>query len=414
MTLLKNKDFLLLWLTSLVSTFCLSISWVSESWYAINVLHREKEYGYILVCAMLPRLLFMFVGGVIADNFSRKLTISTSLAIRAGLLGALGALMASGHAGFGILMLFAFLYGILDAYYWPSRDAILIDVVPSADLPRANSWMLVTAQAGMILGPAAGGMLAATLSFPAIFFLLAGALAVAILLFWCLFRAALPARPDAGTETGSRARPGWQPQRFKAELLEGIRYVRGHAQLSVLMLVFAVANVLYMGPFQQSIPLLASKQLGGSATAFGNLWAAFGVGMCGGGIVMSIVAPVRARFRLVLYTLCVQSLLLSSLAFIHDLGTGIAVMGLIGLCVALHNVPTTGMLQTYTAKDKLGRVMGFNDTITMGMVPLSYLLVSGLLVLGIAYQAIVIVAGLAMFGFCLYALGRYPVIRTTD
>ena len=410
MTLLKNKDFLLLWLTSLVSTFCLSISWVSESWYAINVLQREKEYGYILVCAMLPRLLFMFVGGVIADNFSRKHTISTSLAIRAALLGVLGALMAAGQAGFGILMLFAFLYGILDAYYWPSRDAILIDVVPADDLPRANSWMLVTAQAGMILGPAAGGMLAATLSFPAIFFLLSAALAVAILLFWCLFRAAVPAPGDP--ETGGRRR--WQPERFKAELLEGLRYVRGHAQLSVLMLVFAVANVLYMGPFQQSIPLLASRQLGGSATAFGNLWAAFGVGMCAGGILMSIVAPARARFRLVLYTLCVQSLLLSSLAFIHDLGTGIAVMGLIGLCVALHNVPTTGMLQTYTARDKLGRVMGFNDTITMGMVPLSYLLVSGLLVLGIAYQAIVIVAGLAMFGFCLYALGRYPVIRTTD
>lgn len=406
MNLLKNKDFLLLWLTSLVSTFCLSISWVSESWYAINVLQREKEYGYILVCAMLPRLLFMFVGGVIADNFSRKHTISTSLAIRAALLGVLGALMAASEASFVVLMAFAFLYGILDAYYWPSRDAILIDVVPADDLPRANSWMLVTAQAGMILGPAAGGMLAASLSFPAIFYLLAGALAVAILLFWCVFRAAVPARRDG--------RAGWQPARFKAELMEGVRYVRGHAQLSVLMLVFAVANVLYMGPFQQSVPLLASKQLGGSATAFGNLWAAFGVGMCGGGILMSIVAPVRARFRVVLYTLCVQSLLLSALAFIHDLRTGIVVMCLIGLCVALHNVPTTGMLQTYTAKDKLGRVMGFNDTITMGMVPLSYLLVSGLLVLGIAYQAIVIVAGLSMFAFCLFALGRYPVIRSTD
>lgn len=406
MNLLKNKNFLMLWLTSLVSTFCLSISWVSESWYAINVLHREKEYGYILVCAMLPRLLFMFVGGVIADNFSRKHTISTSLGIRAILLGVLGALMASGQASFGVLMGFAFLYGILDAYYWPSRDAILIDVVPADDLPQANSWMLLTAQAGLILGPAAGGVLAANLSFSAIFYLLSGALAVSILLFWCLFRAALPQRTDVA--------PGWNPSRFRAELLEGIQYVRGHAQLSVLMLVFAVANVLYMGPFQQSVPLLASKQLGGSATAFGNLWAAFGVGMCGGGMLMSIIAPVRARFRMVLYVLSAQSLLLSSLAFIHDVATGMAVMALIGLCVALHNVPTTGMLQTYTAKDKLGRVMGFNDTITMGMVPLSYLLVSGLLVLGIAYQAIVIVAGLTMFVFCLYALGRYPVIRTTD
>jgi DHA3 family macrolide efflux protein-like MFS transporter len=405
--LLKNKNFMLLWMTSIVSTFCLQISWISESWFAINALHREREYGYILISAMLPRLMFMFVGGVIADNFSRKYVISSSLALRALLLLGLGLLMSSQLASFAVLIVLAFLYGIIDAYYWPSRDAILTDAVARDDLTRANSWMLVTSQAGMIIGPAAGGILAANISFSAIFYLLGGILGLSILLFFFAFDA-------ASTVAVTRKRTGLQLTKFRDELTEGIRYVKGHPQLSVLMLVFAVANVLYMGPFQQSIPLLAKTQLSGGAAVFGNLWASFGIGMCAGGIIMSIVAPIRKRFQIVVYTLVVQSLLLSGLALIHSLLSGIVVMFLIGICVAFNNVPTTGMLQTYTDKEKLGRVMGFNDTLTMGLVPLSYLLVSGLFMLGINHQPVLIVAGILMFAFCAFALKRYPVILATD
>lgn len=405
MALLKNRRFLMLWFATLVSTFCLSISWVVESWYAIKVLQRESEYGYILVAAMLPRLVFMAFGGVLADRFSRKHVISLSLMVRAALLGLLGLAMQAGAASFAVLVVFAFFYGALDAFYWPSRDAILSDVVPHEHLPQANAWMLATSQFGMILGPALGGVMAAQLDYSVIFYTLAATLCLAITLFYVRFQ--MDPLPEAA---GVRS----QPPGFMDEFMEGLRYVRRHQQLSVLMLIFAVANVLYMGPFQQSVPLLANHQMGGGATAFGTLWSAFGIGMCGGSLLMSVFAPKRRRFSVVVYVLCVQSLLLSSLAFVHHMVGGIAVMTLIGLCVAFNNVPTTGMLQTYSAREKLGRVMGLNDTLTMGLVPVSYLMVSALLMLGIGHQAILVVAGLAMFSFCLFSLWRFPVIARTD
>jgi hypothetical protein len=87
---------------------------------------------------------------------------------------------------------------------------------------------------------------------------------------------------------------------------------------------------------------------------------------------------------------------------------------LIGLVIAIHNVPMMGILQGYSAEEKIGRVMGCNDTMTFGLVPLSYLGVAMLLGSGASYRLILALAGTGMLLFCLFAMTRYPVIRVTD
>ncbi len=110
------------------------MSWLTETWYAVNTLHKESEYGYILVFGMLPRILFMLVGGVVADNYSKKHVIASSLCLRAFLLTILGILMVTKVVNFTTIIAFTFFYGLIDAYYWPSRDAILVEIVERDDL----------------------------------------------------------------------------------------------------------------------------------------------------------------------------------------------------------------------------------------------------------------------------------------
>jgi MFS family permease len=323
----------------------------------------------------------------------------------------LATLIALEWAGFAVILLVAFLYGVIDAYYWPSRDAILIDILPAADLPRANSIMLTTAQIGWIAGPALGGFLVGIFSLSAVLFALALILLAMAMLFVHLLRryADTPARASS---VGGRSHCE-KAALFIQDLKLGLSYVWHHPQFSVLMLLFAVANILFMGPMQQSVPLIA-KELSGSAGAFGTMWASWGAGMATGGVAMSILAPQHGRFLIVVGMVLIESVLLAALAFLHSLLVVYVVMFAIGVCIACNNIPTMTMLQVYSDKDKVGRVMGLNDTISLGLTPLSYVAVSALLLAGVGHRAILTVAGVAMFFFGIFMLARYPVIRRTD
>lgn len=398
---LRQPRFLALWFTTLLSVFSLSVAWVTESWYAIKVLGRESDYGYILIAATVPRLIFMLAGGVLADRVAKSRLLTFSLSFRALLIALLGWLMLQDAASFGLLLAFAFCYGLLDACYWPARDALLPELVPEADLPQANSLLLVTSQLGMILGPVLAGGLLLLLPYGAVL-LWQGVilLAAALLCYWQLGRRQMDAEIHAG------ARPS-----FRHELLEGLAYIRHHPQLSLLLLVFAFANVLFMGPLQQSIPLIVTRELGGDSHSYTTLLSGFGVGMTLGGLLMLRFAPRRHKFLFVMVMLMLESVLLALLAYTPGLWFVAANVVLIGICIACNNVPTMSMLQSYSERDKLGRVMGLNDTLSHGLTPLSYVIVTGLLALQVPHQAILLVAGGLMLLLCVAMLWRYPQIR---
>ena len=89
--------------------------------------------------------------------------LTGSLFTRAALMIAVALLLANGSLGLSTLACFAFVYGALDAFFWPARDALLPLVVRPEQLARANSIMLTTNQIGLVLGPVLGGALIAAM-----------------------------------------------------------------------------------------------------------------------------------------------------------------------------------------------------------------------------------------------------------
>ena len=68
----------------------------------------------------------------------------------------------------------------------------------------------------------------------------------------------------------------------------------------LLLLVFAFANVLFMGPLQQSIPLIVTRELGGDSQSYSSLLSGFGAGMTLGGLLMLRFAPRQQKFLFVM------------------------------------------------------------------------------------------------------------------
>ena len=407
--LFKSRNFLGLWLLSVVSTATFSIASMTETLYAINVLHKESEFGLVLICGSLPRILFMMIGGVLADNLEKVHVVFLSFAARGLLLLGMAALIVTGHFSFGMVLGLALLYGLMDAIYLPAREAFLYQIIEEQYVSQGISALITTGQICSVISPAIAGLLLLHFDYAEIF------VAIGVLLMMAGASMYTFERDRTVGNTGARRLLGGGGLRYLvSELKDGLSYIRHHPQFSVLMPLFAIANMLSAGPLQQSVPLLASSELAGNTAAYGTLWSCFAAGSAVGGIWISTRRQINRKFLFIVYMLLAESLLLAGLALATNVIAGVAVMFLIGFCISLNNLPVNYMLQAYADKDRIGRLLGVHDTLTVGLAPVSYLLVLGLLMLGVHYKVILVFAGVSMFLFCLTMMKRFPIIRTTE
>jgi hypothetical protein len=72
------------------------------------------------------------------------------------------------------------------------------------------------------------------------------------------------------------------------------------------------------------------------------------------------------------------------------------------------------LIQQYTEPDKIGRVMSLNSMASMGLAPVSYALVTGLLSMQVPIGWIMPLFGLSMSALMLWLVLSLPVIRTVD
>ena len=338
--LFRNRNFLLVWCSSILGNLALAVATLSETWFVVKTLDAKAQLGYVMIAGSVPRIALMAFGGVLADRMLRSRIIQISLCTRVLLMLVLVALLWAGHLNIWTMTAFAFLYGGLDAFFWPARDALLPSIVPDSDLPRANSIMLTTNQIGLVFGPVLGGALLALLNYEWVF------IATAILLASgtaCMVMVKEPPMLRNG------------PARHVLhELAEGLRYALSSPVLSALMIIYAIANLLFMGPLALGVPIVASDNLHGNASVLSFLQSGFAAGMVTGGILLTIFPPKRKRLLMIALVIVVEGALIGSLSHVDWLPLAIGIQFLTGLGVVSNNVPMMSLIQQYTDRSKIG------------------------------------------------------------
>ncbi|WP_373976355.1 MFS transporter [Chitinibacter sp. SCUT-21] len=399
--LLRNRNFILLWLASIVGNFALAVAMLAETWYVVKTLGAKEQLGLVMIAGSVPRIALMAVGGVLADRMKRSKIILVSLGARVLMLFGLVGLLAINRLDIWALTAFAFLYGALDAFFWPARDALIPAIVPEQDLTRANSIMLTTNQVGLVFGPVLGGVLLAMMSYEMIFSLTGGMLALATA---CI---ALINEPFVKKvrEVGST---------MLIELKEGVQYAIKTPVLRALMLIYAAANLLFMGPLALGIPIIVTENLNGEPATLSFLQSAFAAGMVIGGILLTMYPPTKKRLLMITIIIGLEGVFLSLLAHTHWVWVAVGLQALIGLGVAGNNVPMMSLIQQYSDKDKLGRVMSLNSMASMGLTPISYAMVTGLLSIHLSMAWIMPIFGLTMAALMLLLTLKMPIVREAN
>lgn len=401
LVLFRNRDFALAWTSTIIENIALAMTLLAQAWYIVDTLHQKAQLGWVMVAATVPRVGLMAVGGVLADRHSKTRILSVTFWLRM-LVMILGAfLFWRGWMTVPALIIFAALFGITDAFFWPARDALLPSIVPPDKLTQANSIMQATSQLGLMLGPAIGGIFLTLLPLHQIFGVIAVMMAVGALL---IRRIGEP-----------RSAHGLHRHRhLLAELKEGVRYVTAHPVLRSLMLIYVVANLLFMGPIGLGIPIVASEHLTDGAKGLSFMQSAFAAGMGTGFLTMMAFPPSARRLMMIIGVISLEGMLLALLGHVYLLPVAVVLQFTMGFCIACNNVPMLSLIQQYAERGKMGRVMSLNSVSSMGLSPVSYAMVSALLSGGMSIGLILPLFGLTMTAIMILMACLSPTIRSTD
>ena len=83
----RDRNFLSLIFGTLFSVIGDGSYFIVLGWFVLSVTGSEFALGTTLTFASIPRIVFMLLGGVVADRIDRKLILVTSLLARALILG---------------------------------------------------------------------------------------------------------------------------------------------------------------------------------------------------------------------------------------------------------------------------------------------------------------------------------------
>ena len=230
---LRHRDFRLLFAGQMISFFGNMMTTVALPYQAFTLTHSTLAVGLFGVVQFVPLLLLAFVGGALADAFDRRRLVQLTDLSLTGLSGALVLNALLPHPQLWLLYVIAALAAGLDALQRPSLNALVPRLVERDELAAAGALSSLRKTFGSILGPAAAGLLIASVGLPSTYGIDAATFVASLLTLRLMH--AVPPPPDA-------ERPSLQ------RMLEGLRYARSRPILLGTYLVDIVAMFFSM-PF---------------------------------------------------------------------------------------------------------------------------------------------------------------------
>jgi predicted MFS family arabinose efflux permease len=310
----------------------------------------------VLACQALPQLVFVLLGGVIADRLPRARLMVTADAVGAAAYAGLAALVLSGHAPLTALCALAVVAGTATALFSPAMDGLVPLVVPPDRLQRANGLLRVCTNTSLLLGLSLSGVVVAWLG--------AGwALAVNAASF--VVSAVLTARLRVSARRRAKASSGWE------DLKEGWREFTSRQWLWVVVAHSAVVVAGLNATIGVLGPLVAQEHLGG-ARAWSLIVAAQALGtVAGAGLAVRV--RVERPVRLAVLATFPAALPIALLAASAPPWATAAAMCCSGVTTAVGAVLWSTALQREIPEEALSRVSSYGWFGALGFAPLGLL-----------------------------------------
>ena len=366
------RDFRLLWLGEGVSLLGDQFYFVALTWLTLQVSGSALALATVLMVATVPRAALMLLGGAVTDRYSPRRVMLLSNAIRAVLVAALTALILGKAIHIWELYPFAFVFGIIDAVFYPAANAIVPLLVDEGRLAAGTALTLANYQTTGLIGPTRAGLViarlgtgpgtAAAFAFDAVSFAFAATMLA-------LIHGGIRSTPSSG-ETGPTKDQGVSS--LLRSIAEGLRYAAKDPVIRSLLIIVAAVDFASGGLFNVGIASLAHVRFAGSAVAFGAMLSASGAGSLLGVVLGGSLPRLPRRGLIAVGVVTGFGIGYALLGFVPTLSIALVVIAVMGFGSGLSNVVMLPWLQLRTAPEMMGRVVSLFTFASVALSPLSY------------------------------------------
>ncbi|ALO06887.1 putative transporter [Streptomyces venezuelae] len=350
-----GRNYVLLTAATVVTNLGAHGALIATTWAVFESGGSAGDVGLVAMARFLPLVLFLLIGGAVADRIPRHRVMVAANALNCVSQAVFAVLVLSGGAQIWQMMLLTALCGTGQAFFNPAAEGMLLTSVTGEQAGRAFAVYRMAMHGAGIGGAALGGALVAfvgpgwVLAIDALAFAVAGGLRA------FLDVSGTPERAPSGGLFAD-LREGWQEFVGRPWLWSIV------AQFSVVVGLIGAVEAVFG-------PLVARDELGG-ARPWGIALAAYGVGTVAGAVLMTRWKPRRLLF---VGTLCVFPIALPSAALAVPLDVvGLtAAMFISGMAIEVFGVSWMTALHQEIPEEKLSRVSAYDWFGSTALLPLS-------------------------------------------
>ncbi|MFQ6030307.1 MAG: MFS transporter [Dehalococcoidia bacterium] len=339
---LRHKNYRWFWMDSVAQAAGMGTQTFILGWLTLELTGSSAQLGLVMSLNGLSSLIFMLVGGLVADRMDRrKLLISTRTGVTVLVLG-LATLSVTGLIQIWHLYLVSIALGIIQAVNSPTRTSMVTDLVSPEDIMNAVALNQLGQNAGRIVGPATAGFIIEYTGIGAALYFNAACYAIGIVGLALIERFG----QDSSEEKSNMLRDFWQ----------GLRYF-GSTPVVYSIIVIGFFFGFFGLSYQWVMPAIATEVLKTGAAGTGLLITAASVGSVVNGFILASLGNFRKKNWLLLGTVLTFEVALFMFAWSHwYLVSWILLFGM-GLGSRGYIAMGTTVLQLTTPSEMQGRVM---------------------------------------------------------
>jgi MFS family permease len=355
---LKSRDFRLLWAGQSVSLIGDGLVVVAIGLFVTRLTGDPGDVGLVLAAYTLPLVLFVLIGGVVADRLPRQTVMVAMDTVRGVAHAALAVLIATGTVRIWHMVVIGLVFATAQAFFQPAYTGLVPQTVPENEIQGAQALGGVSRELASFVSPALATALVLTVGGAVAFALDAATFAVSAL---TLLRVRARSRGEPGERSG-----------LLGELREGWTAVRERAWVWATIAGFSAAVLVALAPFFVLGPSV-SRHVYGTDAVYGVVNAMWGVGT-----ILGALAGARWRPRRPMLTGLLVGVFWPAQIAAFAVGPPLAVLYpvtvLAGLGLGLFGVWWETALAQRIPAHLLSRVSAWDWMGSLALLPLGYLL----------------------------------------
>jgi MFS family permease len=265
----NNRDFRYLWLGQIVSLLGDWFNLIASASLVAELSQSGLAIGGLFVIRMLAQLMATPFAGVAADRYNRKTILVVTDVLRA--ITVLGFLLVQEPEQVWLLYVLTGIQLAISGFFFPTRNAMLPEVVVPRELGAANALSSATWSVMLALGAALGGLVAGTWGNQPAFIIDALTFVLSALL---IMRISYQPSPELlGSDKTVAA--------AISQYLDGLTYLRKHIDILVVTLHKPLVALIISSGFQVLQVTVAEEvfRVGkGGGISLGLIYGTVGIG----------------------------------------------------------------------------------------------------------------------------------------